>query len=113
MKNTIGKILFCIFIAASALFIAIRSSAQVHLDSRKLLSYVNVTAGKRLYMDNIDINHDTSRINWSVSRNDTVLAQGYFPTKYQFYNAPEAVWKASTLRAFKDIAAFLKLEILE
>lgn len=111
--SNIKAILFGLFIAVSAVFIATKSNGQVHLDSRKLLSYVNVTAGKRLYMDNIDINHDTSRINWSVSRNDTVLAQGYLTTKYQFYNAPEAVWKASTWSAFKDIAAFLKLEILE
>lgn len=111
MRN-LKIILFGLFIAIAAVLIATKSNAQVHTDNSRLLSYVNAQDSKRIYIAYIDI--DTlSRVHYEVRRNDTILSQGIKPVPYRFYNAPDTVWKESTIKAFNDIAAFLKLEILE
>lgn len=111
MKH-IATILFFLLIVVSAVLIATKSNGQVHTDNSRLLSYVNVQDSKRIYIAYIDI--DTlSRVHYEVRRNDTILKQGILPVPYKFYNVPDTVWKQSTIDAFKDMASFLHLQILE
>lgn len=92
--------------------ISLNCAAQVHTDNSRLLSYVNVQDSKRIYIAYIDI--DTlSRVHYEVRRNDTILKQGFLPVPYKFYNVADTVWKESTVKAFRDIAEFLKLKIIE